>query len=714
MGKLLKIFGIILASAILLLAVGIAALVTLVNPNDFKKEIAEAIQQHTGRAIEFSGDLKLSLFPWLGLEAGTIRIGNPEAFGGGDFASIDSAGVHIKLLPLMERDVQVSSVTLNGLKLNLVRNANGQANWDFFPDNAQQATQPDAPAPLDQDGIHDTSVASPLAALLVESIAVNQAAITYTDLQSNSRFELSELNLKTSTIRMGKPVDIALHGALMASTPAVNGNIDLKLTVLLAHDFTRIDLDNMILALDAQGAALPGGALHLRQQGAFAYDLIQQIASIKNLSVSAYDANVSASGTLDLIDNAAFNGKIALQSALRNTLGALGLTIPASATTDPDVLKNVSASFNIIATPERLALTDIKGTLDDTDFSGTLQLKQFARPDIKAVLNIATINLDRYLPPESATEETTGSPSAPSAGKKPAPGPESGIPAETKKALRSLLLDATLTANSLTVKKITLSDMNIKATAKDGLIRISPCSANVFEGRYDADITADLRNTATRSAASLNIKDIKLAPLTTSLTGERQADGTANFQTSLTATGETWPDVSGTLDGTGSFAVTNGAVYGFQIIPDTAKAHLKGSDADAVDENARKQTFDRLSGSYTARAGRIANNDLKLISPNLNAAGEGYVDLRRDKIDYKAIIRVTGLPSIPVTVTGTLANPRYGLDAGAFLQNTLKGVQNLLPIPGLFDSGSGNSNGTDKKPQTPIEQLGKGLQLLFK
>lgn len=810
MVKFFKVFGSIIGACLLIVAVGTVALVTLVDPNDYKNRIAEEVRKRTGRTVEFTGDISLSYFPWLGLETGPVRMANPDSFGGGDFMSLDRAGIQIKLMPLLKKDVQVSFVTIEGLKLNFIRNAKGEVNWEFTPEQpvpaASAAASGAAPgaapktshAPQtikDADGFADDTVATPLEtlpALLVDSFAITRADITFTDEQTGTTRALKDLSLATSAITLGKPVDLTIKTKVKSNIPRMESDVDFHTTLMLAHDLTRIELDNQTLNVDAKGNTFPGGSLSLRQQGAMSYDLMQQIFNVRSFSANAYDADLSASGKLSLAEAPVFHGKVAVECTLRDTLKALGLELK---TADASVLDKAALSFTIAASPVQVALSNINGTLDDTNFSGAVRIRQFARPEIKAELAVTALDADRYMPlagddkaetetppagdnsseadknnapvqnstagkadtsgrtaPDttgkavktassassgnsgnSGTAKAAAKDSKPAAAQKTATaqsgkpaiageadtaaGEEPFISAETRKALRKLLLDASLKVGELTVQKIHLTDMDIKATAKDGVFKVSPCSANLFEGRYDAEITADIRNKDTRSGISLNAKNLQVAPITATFMGEPRATGTANWQTNLYATGDTVQEVLSTLNGKGSFSVTDGAVLGVQIVPEKVKAEIKNSKVDKADDSLRKQSFERLSGTYVVRSGRVTNKDLALVAPNIKGSGAGYADLYQDKVDFKAVVRITGLPKIPVTVTGALSAPLYEFDARALLKATFSNLGDLLPIPGLTgdDAGTKKQNGgkDEKKPRNPLEQLGKGLQQLF-
>ena len=122
------------------------------DPNKYKAEIATAVHKATGRELTIQGDLKLSLFPWLGVETGVMTLNNLPEFGRQPFAKIDGAAIKVKLLPLLHKDMQVDTVTLNGLYLNLIRTASGQGNWEDLaagggkqpspPSTAQSAAAP--------------------------------------------------------------------------------------------------------------------------------------------------------------------------------------------------------------------------------------------------------------------------------------------------------------------------------------------------------------------------------------------------------------------------------------------------------------------------------------------------------------------------------------------------------------------------------------------
>jgi AsmA protein len=82
-----KILGAVVGGLIAVFLLALAAVWLFVNPNDYKPKIATAVKQATGRDLVLSGDLKLSVFPWVALEMGPASLGNPAGFPAQPFVS---------------------------------------------------------------------------------------------------------------------------------------------------------------------------------------------------------------------------------------------------------------------------------------------------------------------------------------------------------------------------------------------------------------------------------------------------------------------------------------------------------------------------------------------------------------------------------------------------------------------------------------------------
>ena len=78
--RLLKILAWSVAGLMIVFAAVLVGVSLFVDPNDYKQDIARAVQDRTGRQFDIRGDLEVSVFPWLGVEAGGVSLSNPAGF----------------------------------------------------------------------------------------------------------------------------------------------------------------------------------------------------------------------------------------------------------------------------------------------------------------------------------------------------------------------------------------------------------------------------------------------------------------------------------------------------------------------------------------------------------------------------------------------------------------------------------------------------------
>ena len=138
--RALKIAGWVIGGLIALIGVALLLVVLFVDPNDYRDDIAQAVEQRTGRRLTLSGDLKLSVFPWVALDVGPATLGDAPGFGDEPFVSIERARVGVRLLPLLRGDLEVGHVQLEGARIRLVTDSSGRNNWADLGESEQPLT----------------------------------------------------------------------------------------------------------------------------------------------------------------------------------------------------------------------------------------------------------------------------------------------------------------------------------------------------------------------------------------------------------------------------------------------------------------------------------------------------------------------------------------------------------------------------------------------
>ncbi|MFB3140582.1 MAG: AsmA family protein, partial [Candidatus Acidiferrales bacterium] len=118
------------AGGVLLLLVGLLLIPFLVPVDRFRPAIIELLEQETGRKFEIES-ISLHLLPKLRLQVVNLRVKNPQGFPEGNTLVIERIDLGVPLGPLLRRQVQVESLSLRGVTLNLLEDQRGRSNTDL-------------------------------------------------------------------------------------------------------------------------------------------------------------------------------------------------------------------------------------------------------------------------------------------------------------------------------------------------------------------------------------------------------------------------------------------------------------------------------------------------------------------------------------------------------------------------------------------------------
>src|SRR5690606_28193816 len=227
MKKLAGIIGLALL-ALVILAVGVLFFLTrLFDPNDYKEQIQQAARGPANSEPTLGGDIGSRLFPWPGTQrkqVGIAPVGQPEQ----PLADVGSVGLGGEVLPLLRRELRMSHVILDSVRLNLLVDEKGVANWSTVGPQAQaegegaeavEQGRASAEAEAERHGQLQVSV---------QSVRITNARIEYTDRQANQHLLLEEVNLRTGALIDQQPFDVEFLGLLLTDQPATRARIDLK------------------------------------------------------------------------------------------------------------------------------------------------------------------------------------------------------------------------------------------------------------------------------------------------------------------------------------------------------------------------------------------------------------------------------------------------------------------------------------------------------
>ena len=673
----MKLLRWLLASVLvllLLIGAGAVALVYLVDWNNFRENIQNQTKKHTGRDLIIAGDLSPTVFPWLGVSIGEISLANAEGFGDTPFANMGSADVKVELLPLMKKQINIRTVELQGLSVDLQRAADGTTNWDDLLKTSAVTTTTESGDESTEVEIEGDTAA--IAALAVGGIMINDANVSWKDAQSGTDAKLQRFNLKTGAIELAKPFDLATDFTLASDSMGLTANVDGASEVVLDLENQVYSLNGLKLNTQALGEAFPDGKLETNLGANIEAKLSSQQITVEQLSLDALGLVLNGNVTVDNLDTQpAVSGQLTSNDfSPVDLLAALGVAAPT--TTDPDVLKKASLSVALNASPQSAALDDLTIKLDDTTFSGNASVPSLADaiPPVRFEFGVDAIDLDRYLPPPVAgqtttTDTTTSGPAA--TGDEPL-----GLPLEM---MRQLDIAGAFNVGSVKVKNLTTRDIAVPVTAKDGRIAIDGLQANLYEGQIDANATIDASADTPKFTADMSLAGIQADPLLVDLMQKKSfLTGKGQFAANVSTAGNSVNALTQGLNGDFNTAFNDGSIngvnLGYQIR--RAKAALSGQSL-SEDQTNVKTDFSALSVSGRFTNGVMQSDDLDMRSPLLRVGGAGQVDLPGEQVDYTMTSLITGS-----------AEGQGGEDL-----ESLKGVKLEIPIRGSFEELGNNFAG---------------------
>ena len=552
MGKILKIVASLLVGVILLLVVAAIALPLLIDPNDFRDEISTLVEDRTGRKLQIDGEIGFSVFPWLGIELGAMQLGNAPDFGDQPFAGIDRADLKIKLLPLLRKQVEIKTIILHGLNVNLARDKSGKTNWDDLVSSGQKQTPPEPDQTKDE-----SSVA--LNSLQVSGIEIRDARLSWNDHLNGVRYGVQNLDMETGALVPGQPFPIKLELDVDASEPAVRAHLNFISSITFDLERETYLLDNSRIGLSAQGEIIPGGKVDLNMDaGIISADLSTQQLKISNLKLQTLGTEIEAmiSGK-QIIDNPQFTGTLNIdQLNLRQLLNKLAIELPVTA--DPDVLQSVTMNAGFNATTESAEIRKLDIKLDDTTLKGNAGISNFSKPAIHFDLSIDSIDADRYLPPPSKESESatrTGT-------KKDLLLPDFDLPLEP---LRELNLQGKLRLGKLRISGLHAADILLEVKAKDGQLELNPLSTALYQGKLNTRLTLDARQDQAKLKLQTKLSDLQAGSLLKDLMENDYISGKADVSIDIRGHGATFLQLRQTMNGKAAFSFQDGAVKGINL-----------------------------------------------------------------------------------------------------------------------------------------------------
>ena len=320
--------------------------------------------------------------------------------------------------------------------------------------------------------------------------------------------------------------------------------------------------------------------------------------------------------------------------------------------------------IDLKADGQKLNLSPLAAKVDDSQIHADVGITRFNDPIYSFNVNVDKLDADRYI----------------TKSEKPAEKSAADTPIDLS-ALKKLNASGDAKIGWLKLANVTTQNVNIGLKADSGLVTVSPFAANLYQGSMSGMLKVDARTTPS-IAFKQTMKGVSIGPLMVDAINNDMLSGTGTVNIDVTTQGNSVGALKKGLLGNASLNVADGALKGVDIAGSIRELKnkvnvFKTKEADA--DKSKKTDFSELTATFDIKNGVAHNEDLAMKAPVLRLAkgdSRGDIDIGSEKINYTAkptvvkslkgqggadLDELSGIP-IPIKISGTFANPKYGMD----------------------------------------------------
>jgi hypothetical protein len=258
---------------------GIVLGVLLSDINSYKRRIETAASKATGLDFRIDGKMVVSFFPF-GVSANDIHVANKE----GEILSLEHLKTGVELMPLLKKQLKVTSCELVKPTITIVKNAKGKYNSENY---AKRSTEERVRVPSS-----------------FKELRVSRGALVYLDMKTGEKTELKEINLAIKDLSIGDTAEDIIKNV------SFTGTIDCK--ELLQKDFRIESLKASVKAVkgicDSESLAIGTLAYFDNKTG--------EKTELKEINLAIKDLSIGDTAEY-MIKNVSFTGSFDCKEVLR-------------------------------------------------------------------------------------------------------------------------------------------------------------------------------------------------------------------------------------------------------------------------------------------------------------------------------------------------------------------------------------------------------------
>ncbi|EGQ8027988.1 AsmA family protein [Vibrio vulnificus] len=657
-----KLF-LILAAPITVVVMAAIALVTLVNPNQFKPLITEQVAKQTGLELVIEGDIEWQFFPSIGFSLGKTELKNPQGFSQENLFKVESVGIDISVMPLLDKVLQIGDVRLDGAEFHLETRKDGQKNIDALTQQ-QKAQQETVQQEVSSEPTTDASQQPGAAAdwrMELAGITVSNAKLVNQDRQAGTSLELYDVNFSLSEFAFDQwtKAEFSAKGKNNQQQFSANGKLEFQ----LAQDFSSYALRNIELNSQFSDPATKMDTIKLVLD-TFEFD--KDNALTFEIKGQASGMELSADGSAQLHVDAAISTVMVKAFQLESQLN--GKSLPQS---PMKVAMSSEVTFDVPSSHLSLVLNKLTANAIALDGKADVTLAEI--PKVRFSLHSPEIDLDEFLGLTQPSQETASTNS--SNDKNAHPEANNEVEPDLS-ALKTLDVIGQVSIDKLKANNAKLQNVITKFTVNRGIATLDRFDANLYQGSINASAKLDARRSPATYSVKKRIKGVQVQPLLVDVAQNDKLEGTGNIDVDVKGSSLTPSGIQKNLVGTVEINFADGAVNGINVAQMIREnyAKIKGKKLDATD-GVQKTDFSSMTATLTLNKGKVTTNNMHMQSPLLRIRGKGEANYINQTVDFTVSTSIVGSlegqggkdidelrdVTIPINISGSWADPKFKL-----------------------------------------------------
>jgi uncharacterized protein involved in outer membrane biogenesis len=642
-----------MAGIILALIVVLVIVIATFDWNRLKPFIDDKVSQAIGRPFVIQGDLSVewrrepaeggwhAWVPWPEFTARDIRIGNPAWAAKPQFAQLDALRFRLSPLPLIAHTVDVPSLQLVHPSVDLERDKQGRATWDFT-------------LPQENSGQPSTWH------LQLGSIGFDRGAVSLDDAASKIKLQAA-----ITPLQQAIPYD-QLVAQQSAATRAQTGTTSKSAKKAAATDAAEAQaaaaasktsyqfawqVDGSYQGAPAKGSGKIGAVLALQEAN-------QPFPVQADVHIG--DSHIALVGTLtDPVHLAALDLQLWFSGSSMAKLYAItGVTLPNT----PPYATEGHLKAQLHKNNSRFSYENFHGHIGGSDTSGSLLYTTGgARPKLSGNLSSQLLQFADLAPLIGGGSDEEKK----QRGDKTVQPKDKLLPVEPFSTDRWKAMDADVVFNAARIvqnDKLPINSLDTHLVMDDGVLQLTPLNFGLAGGTVQSTIRLDGGRTPLQGTMKIGARHLKLKQLFPTFAPMRTAFGEINGDVSLTARGNSVAALLGSSNGEMKLLMNDGAIS--KTLLETAGLNV-GNIVIGKLFGDRTVPINCAASDMTAKDGLFTMNLFVFDTDDAVIKVGGTVDFATEKLDLDVRPQTKGFRIFslrtPLYVRGTLKNPDVGV-----------------------------------------------------